>query len=585
MKKWKILIPSLIAISSIPLVSIVGCKGTTSTNSKEWVVQFNTNGGSHVDTILVEDGKRIADVPEEPKKDGFKFDGWFIDEKLSIPFRFSQSITKDLTIYASWQKEGNVTIRFTTDGGGTLSTDSPLTVESGTKWYELAADDKLPEAEPIDPQYTFDGWYHDETKLENTDQSEINEDWCVTARFSRPAEKGTAYIVNCPEGISLSKDEVIVGQKYETDIKADIGYTIEKSWIKSVFNGGLQIENPVISVISSQKLHLTVDNPAGNIAIIFNNQEIGYHSYICNPEREGFTITQNEIQPGQTLVGVIHSREKIDKVGAIKQITMNGEVVDPWYYSCTPSTSKPNEANLEVKKSFEITGDVLIWMDTTKVNWDSNEDFPGYIDPLPEQTPVDTALSKYCNLLKDNKKNYFNDYISYLIDHGPSSTLAPYPVEMKLWGSNLDYSVSAVSQNLIRCTHNVDLLLSVTNESYETQFQYMDIEAKNVYAYIESDTDTYGNVYQIQSCLYPFQDDFDAARTFLESHEWSITFSLFSSFSGPEVVYYDTAYVASLDDDEWSEQAFNIMRIYKQACCPHPINYLSNIVPPDPESK
>ncbi|MBQ6540178.1 MAG: InlB B-repeat-containing protein [Oscillospiraceae bacterium] len=77
-------------------------------------VTFNTNGGSEVSSQNVENGKK-ASKPADPTKEGYTFDGWYRDEKLTEAYDFSTSVTADITLYAKWTED--TSIKYTvTDG-------------------------------------------------------------------------------------------------------------------------------------------------------------------------------------------------------------------------------------------------------------------------------------------------------------------------------------------------------------------------------------------------------------------------------------------------------------------------------------
>lgn len=40
--------------------------------------------------------------PQDPVKEGYKFEGWYSDEELTTPFDFNSPITKDIKLYAKW---------------------------------------------------------------------------------------------------------------------------------------------------------------------------------------------------------------------------------------------------------------------------------------------------------------------------------------------------------------------------------------------------------------------------------------------------------------------------------------------------
>ena len=73
------------------------------------VVEFETNGGSHVSSQVVDYGYTAA-KPADPVKTGYDFGGWYTDESFTNPFDFSAPITEDITLYAKWiPKEFTVT--------------------------------------------------------------------------------------------------------------------------------------------------------------------------------------------------------------------------------------------------------------------------------------------------------------------------------------------------------------------------------------------------------------------------------------------------------------------------------------------
>ena len=94
---------------------------------KEYTVKFNTNGGSEIKDVTVEENTKVA-KPEDPTKEGFTFVGWFTDEKLETEFDFTKEIKDNVTIYAKWKEEekepeeytleeGNMTLTFEDEAG------------------------------------------------------------------------------------------------------------------------------------------------------------------------------------------------------------------------------------------------------------------------------------------------------------------------------------------------------------------------------------------------------------------------------------------------------------------------------------
>lgn len=46
----------------------------------------------------------VKDIPFDPVKKGYKFEGWYIDKECTSKYDFKQIITTDLTLYAKWGK-------------------------------------------------------------------------------------------------------------------------------------------------------------------------------------------------------------------------------------------------------------------------------------------------------------------------------------------------------------------------------------------------------------------------------------------------------------------------------------------------
>ena len=67
------------------------------------LITFVTNGGSPVDNVRVEDGKRIGTLPDT-YRDGYKFLGWFTDPECTTKWRNSTKVTSDVTLYAGWEE-------------------------------------------------------------------------------------------------------------------------------------------------------------------------------------------------------------------------------------------------------------------------------------------------------------------------------------------------------------------------------------------------------------------------------------------------------------------------------------------------
>ena len=66
-----------------------------------YTVTFHSNGGGAVASQEVREGT-IVTQPSDPTKEGYKFEGWFVDEECTTSFSFSSAIVQDTTLYAKW---------------------------------------------------------------------------------------------------------------------------------------------------------------------------------------------------------------------------------------------------------------------------------------------------------------------------------------------------------------------------------------------------------------------------------------------------------------------------------------------------
>ena len=78
---------------------------------KDILVNFETNGGSFVESVIGEYGKPLEKVTA-PKKDGYIFMGWYKDKNFTSFFSYSEKLTNDLTLYAKWNQDTSSEIQY-----------------------------------------------------------------------------------------------------------------------------------------------------------------------------------------------------------------------------------------------------------------------------------------------------------------------------------------------------------------------------------------------------------------------------------------------------------------------------------------
>ena len=114
-----------------------------------YAVHFETNGGDAIKDVMVEYGAS-AKKPEEPKREGFIFEGWFADAGCRKPYTFEEKIAGETTIYAGWTEIQRSLLN--SDGKPAARTGL---VENGTALELITAPKTIPEGYTI--EYSIDG--------------------------------------------------------------------------------------------------------------------------------------------------------------------------------------------------------------------------------------------------------------------------------------------------------------------------------------------------------------------------------------------------------------------------------------------
>ncbi len=121
--------------------------------TQKFTIQFNANGGTPVPAWQeVEEGGTVR-KPDTPKKTGYQFKSWYIDETLTQVYDFNTAVTEDMILYAGWEPTGTVKsyiVTFESNGGSEIPSQ---TVETGKTAV-------IPEV-PKRSGYEFLGWFAD----------------------------------------------------------------------------------------------------------------------------------------------------------------------------------------------------------------------------------------------------------------------------------------------------------------------------------------------------------------------------------------------------------------------------------------
>ncbi len=198
-----------------------------SCGKEEFIVSFESNGGTAIDPQSVETGGFYT-LPSAPERTGYKFGGWFIDDVSFItPFTTLTPVQANITIYAKWTPDQN-TVDFFADGG------APEPIAQTIDYDQKAT---KPTTEPIKANHTFEYWY-----LYSTPNTPFNFDTPITDDISLWAKWAPIpHLVTFDTGdeaISVDSQTVNQGETATAPTPSDRAGFIFEYWC-------LDPENPV----------------------------------------------------------------------------------------------------------------------------------------------------------------------------------------------------------------------------------------------------------------------------------------------------------------------------------------------------
>ena len=125
--------------------------------TKKVKVTFETNGGTKIDPITLEENEEFKE-PTPPTKKGYKFLGWYDQNEVYIST--GALLAEDITLYAKWEEVKEVkkfTVTFDSQGGSKVNS---ITVNEGGKLT-------LP-TNPTKANSKFVGWYTKNNAIVNS---------------------------------------------------------------------------------------------------------------------------------------------------------------------------------------------------------------------------------------------------------------------------------------------------------------------------------------------------------------------------------------------------------------------------------
>ena len=69
---------------------------------QSYTITFDTQGGSEVKSLVLKEGETIP-LPSNPTKEGYVFDGWYLDSSYTQAFDSTKRIDSNMVLYAKWK--------------------------------------------------------------------------------------------------------------------------------------------------------------------------------------------------------------------------------------------------------------------------------------------------------------------------------------------------------------------------------------------------------------------------------------------------------------------------------------------------
>ena len=310
-----------------------------------YVVTFNTNGGSPIESVNVEEGSKV-NKPADPTKNGFTFSGWFTNTGLTEGMDFDAPITSNVDLYAKWTKNVEIprefTVSFVTNGGSNIDS------------VKVNENEKV--SKPADPNkegYKFIGWYTDIglTSIMNFDNG-------VTGTLTLYAK--WEQIPDSYYGIVDRTYKIPKNVTFSTEEHTSANHTvINCSTLPSSgsFNQNFDAMKDASTIDSVKIMKYRYNTKNGNLKLFADNS---YYSNTLYHGREGAIFNVNPI-------------------GGINKVTLD--------YSASYSASQ--------NVGYSFSGDEIIKPNIRFGNNPSCSDYVYFLNPTETSDTCDVNLSGY----------------------------------------------------------------------------------------------------------------------------------------------------------------------------------------------
>lgn len=304
----KIILVLCMAISFI-LITGCGCE------KEKFTVTFNSNGGSYVDSQIVEKNGMV-EVPVDPVRDGYIFIEWLLND---VKYDFNSKVTEDITLKANWAVSSSSTYTVTFNSNGGSRVNSVKVNEGG---YVNCP------TPPTRDGYIFLGWYlgNSEYNFSNKVLANIT----LTAKWEKVPENTHVVTFDSNGGSVVKSQKVVDGKVVSKPINPTRkGYNFVEWQLNgevydftSVVKGNITL----VAVWEAKKEYkVEFDTDGGSVIAsvkVYENEKVLKPN---NPTRDGYTFVKwqcngedynfnTKVTKNITLVAIWKKEAKVESI-------------------------------------------------------------------------------------------------------------------------------------------------------------------------------------------------------------------------------------------------------------------------------
>ncbi len=249
-------------------------------------VLVDYQGGGSNETLSIAEGSTVT--LDDPTREGYRFDGWYIDDTFSTAYNFSLVVNSDFTLYAKWVEQVIVTFDLNYSGAPTAS---EVSVDLGS----VVATPTV----PTRTDYTFAGWFEDAALSTPYEFSVINADVTVYAKWvdANAQTYTVSFDLNYTDAPSVNSQNITEGAIISQPSVSRVGYRFAGWFTDAELTTSFNITTPITAELTlyakwTEAVVLTYDynyqgalNP--NPVIVDANVAI---TPMQNPSRTGYTF-------------------------------------------------------------------------------------------------------------------------------------------------------------------------------------------------------------------------------------------------------------------------------------------------------